>query len=115
MCDMWHLLVIKIQIIRTKDMSQDSDHREIRILRQNMISIFVRCLHSSSKPTCKLPVAVAAVTELGDQLAIQLEDEDAAGFVVHHDDVSIPVHRDAFGAHQLPGTNLILEKSSSVV
>lgn len=42
--------------------------------------------------TCKLPVTVAAVTELGDQLAVELEDEDAAGLVVHHDDVAVSVH-----------------------
>lgn len=52
--------------------------------------------------TCKLPVTVAAVTKLGDQLAVELKDEDAAGFVVHHDDVAVSVHRHAFGAHQLP-------------
>lgn len=74
------------------------------------IFVFVR---SSHKPTCKLPVAVAAVTELGDQLAVELEDKDAAGFVVHHDDVTVPVHRDALRAHQLPGADLILRKSSS--
>lgn len=42
--------------------------------------------------TCKLPVTVAAVTELGDQLAVDLEDEDAAGLVVDHDDVAVFVH-----------------------
>lgn len=42
--------------------------------------------------TCKLPVTVATVTELGDQLAVELEDEDTAGLVVHHDDVTISVH-----------------------
>lgn len=69
------------------------------------------CLYAV--PTCKLPVAVAAVTELGDQLAVELEDKDTAGFVVHHNDVTVPVHRDAFRAHQLPGADLILRKSSS--
>lgn len=64
--------------------------------------------HSSTKPTCKLPVAVATVTEPGDELAVELEDEDAAGFVVHHDDVAVPVHRDAFRAHQLPRADLVL-------
>lgn len=73
------------------------------------------CAHSSYKPTCKLPVTVATVTELSNQLAIELEDKDAAGFVVHHNDMAVPVHRDAFRAHQLPGANLILEKSSSGV
>lgn len=60
------------------------------------------------KPTCKLPVAVATVTKPGDELAIELEDEDAAGFVVHHNDVAVPVYRDAFRAHQLPRADLIL-------
>lgn len=58
--------------------------------------------------TCKLPVAVSAVTKLGDQLAVGLEDEDATRLVVHDDDVAIPVHRHAFGAHQLARANLIL-------
>lgn len=62
------------------------------------------------RPTCKLPVAVATVTEPGDELAIELEDEDAAGLVVHHDDVAVPVYGDAFGAHQLPRADLILAK-----
>lgn len=66
------------------------------------------CAYSSPKPTCKLPVAVATVTKSGDELAIELEDEDAARFVVHHNDVAVPVYRDAFGAHQLPRADLIL-------
>lgn len=60
--------------------------------------------------TCKLTVTVATVTKLGDQLAVELEDENAAGFVVHHDDVAISVHRDAFRTHQLPRADLVLEK-----
>lgn len=52
------------------------------------------CLDSTCRRqcTCKLPVTVATVTELGDQLAVELEDEDTAGLVVHHDDVTISVH-----------------------
>lgn len=73
------------------------------------------CACSSPKPTCKLPVAVATVTKPGDELAIELEDEDAAGLVVHHDDVAVPVYGDAFRAHQLPRADLILEKSSNYV
>lgn len=64
--------------------------------------------HITIECTCKLPVAVASVTELGDQLAVELEDEDAAGLVVHHDDVSVPVHRHALRAHQLPRADLVL-------
>lgn len=60
--------------------------------------------------TCKLTVTVASVTEFGDQLAIELEDENAAGFVVHHNDVAISVHRDAFRTHQLPRADLVLEE-----
>lgn len=78
--------------------------------KRKQIFVFV-C--SSHKPTCKLPVTVATVTKLGDQLAVELEDKDAAGFVVHHDDVTVPVHRNAFRAHELPGADLILRKSSS--
>lgn len=60
--------------------------------------------------TCKLTVAVAPVTELGDQFAVELEDENAAGLVVHHDDVAISVHRDALRAHQLARADLVLEE-----
>lgn len=42
--------------------------------------------------TCKLPVTIATITELGDQLAVELKDEDAAGLVVDHDDVAVSVH-----------------------
>lgn len=60
--------------------------------------------------TCKLPVTVATVTKLGDQLAVDLEDEDAAGLVVDHDDVAVSVHRHAFRTHQLPRADLVLER-----
>lgn len=62
--------------------------------------------------TCKLPVTVASVTELGDQLAVDLKDEDAAGLVVDHDDVAVPVHRHALRAHQLPWANLVLQRET---
>lgn len=68
----------------------------------------VLCARSSPKPTCKLPVAIATVTKPGDELAIELEDKDTAGFVVHHNDMAVPVYRDAFRAHQLSRANLIL-------
>lgn len=48
--------------------------------------------HITIECTCKLPVTVATVTELGDQLAVELKDEDAAGLVVDHDDVAVSVH-----------------------
>lgn len=62
--------------------------------------IGVRAVHVDC--TCKLPVSIATVTKLGDQFAVELKDEDAAGLVVHHDDVTVSVHRHTFGAHQLP-------------
>lgn len=65
--------------------------------------------------TCKLPVAVATVTKLGDQLPVELEDEDAAGLVVDHDDVAVPVHGHAFRAHQLPRADLVLEKNEKLL
>lgn len=58
-----------------------------------------------------MPVAVATVTKLGDQLAVELKDEDAAGLVVDHNDVAVSVHRHAFRAHQLPRAYLVLESS----
>lgn len=58
--------------------------------------------HITIECTCKLPITVATVTELGDQLAVELKDEDAARLVVDHDDVAVSVHGHAFGAHQLP-------------
>lgn len=45
-----------------------------------------------------------------NQLAIGLEGEDAAGLVVHHDDVSVPVHGHSLGAHEAASPNLGLEE-----
>lgn len=42
--------------------------------------------------TCKLLVSVATATKLGDQLASEVEDEDGAGLVVHHDEVTVLIH-----------------------
>lgn len=69
--------------------------------------------HITVECTCKLPVTIATVTELCDQLAVDLKDEDAAGLVVDHDDVTVPVHRHAFRAHQLPRANLALKESKA--
>lgn len=52
--------------------------------------------------TCKLSITIATVTKLGDQLAVGLEDENAAGLVVDHDDVAVSVHHHAFRSHQFP-------------
>lgn len=67
-----------------------------------------RCAYGLFAVTCKLPIAVAAVTKLGDHLAVELENEDAAGLVVHHNYVTVPVHRHALGTHQLARADLVL-------
>lgn len=52
--------------------------------------------------TCKLLVAVASAAKLGYKLSIELENEDAARFIVHHNDVAISVHRYTLRTHELP-------------
>lgn len=60
--------------------------------------------------TCKLSVGDAAPSELGDQLAVGLENEDAAGFVVHGDDVAVLVHGHALRAQQTAAADLVLRR-----
>lgn len=64
--------------------------------------------------TCKLRVAVATATKLGDQLAIGLKDEDAASLVVNDYDVSVSVHGHAFRTQQLSQTDLVLQKLEKI-
>lgn len=47
-------------------------------------------------------------SKLGDQLSVGLEDEDAAGLVVHGDDVSVLVHGHTFRPHQTTGSDFVL-------
>lgn len=63
----------------------------------------------SIKPTCKLRVTVATTTELRDQLAVGLKDEDATRLVVDNNDVSVSVHGHAFRTQQLSQTDLVLQ------
>lgn len=63
--------------------------------------------------TCKLFVSISTSAELADEFAIGLEDEDAAGFIIHYDDVPISVHRHTFRTHQLPGADLTLRHGHS--
>lgn len=58
--------------------------------------------------TCKLSVRRPPASELGHKLPIGLEDEDAAGLVVHGDDVSVLVHGNTFGTHEPARADLIL-------
>lgn len=63
--------------------------------------------------TCKLFVSISTSAELADEFAVRLEDEDAAGFIIHYDDVPVSVHRHAFGTHQLPGADLTLTQGDT--
>ena len=58
--------------------------------------------------TCKLAVGSPPGSKFGHQLPVGLEDEHAARLVVDGDDVAVPVHGDALGAHQFTSANLIL-------
>lgn len=59
--------------------------------------------------TCKVAVSGSTAAETANQLAIGLEGEDAARLVVHHDDMSIPVHGYSLGAHEAASSNLGLQ------
>lgn len=58
--------------------------------------------------TCKLPVRCAPASKLCHQLSIGLKDEDAAGFVVHSDDVSVLIHSDALWTHEAASPDFVL-------
>lgn len=70
----------------------------------------VTSLHTSLC-TCKLSVRCSSCTEFGHQFAIGLEDEDAAGLVVHGDDVAVFVHCYSLWSHQSPRSNFILSRN----
>lgn len=46
--------------------------------------------------SCKLKGVGAAVAKSGHKAAVGLEDADARAFVVHHDDVAVPVRGHSF-------------------
>lgn len=56
--------------------------------------------------TCKVAVSGPTASKTPNQLAIGLEGEDTARFVVHHNDMSIPVHSHSFGSHEAASSNL---------
>lgn len=58
--------------------------------------------------TCKLPVRCPPASKLCHQLSIGLKDEDAAGFVVHSDDVSVLIHSNTLWTHEPASPDLIL-------
>ena len=60
--------------------------------------------------TCKLPIRRPPASKLGHQLPVGLKDEDAAGLVVHSDNVSIFIHSHALGTHEPARTDLILRE-----
>lgn len=69
-------------------------------------------LHITVECTCKLPVAISSATKPGDYLPVGLEDEHAASFVVHHNNVPVAVHRNSFGSHQLSRSDFCLLETS---
>lgn len=58
--------------------------------------------------TCKLPVRCSPASKLCHQLSIGLKDEDAAGFVVHSDDVSVLIHSNALWTHEAASPDFVL-------
>lgn len=69
-------------------------------------------LHITVECTCKLPVAIASATKPGDYLPVGLEDEHAASLVVHHNNVSVAVHRNSFRSHQFSRSDFCLLETS---
>lgn len=58
--------------------------------------------------TCELSVRRPPASKLSHQLPVGLKDEDAAGLVVHSDDVSILIHGHALRTHEPACPDLIL-------
>lgn len=63
--------------------------------------------------TCKVAVSAPTAPKTANQFAIGLEGEDAAGLVVDHNDMSIPVHSHPLGAHEAASSNLGLRDGDS--
>ena len=76
-----------------------------------MLGKWLFAAKNTSLCTCKLPVWCSSRPEFGHEFAIGLEDEDAAGLVVHGDDVAIFVHRYSLWSHQSPCSDFILSRS----
>lgn len=64
--------------------------------------------------TCKLLVPVASATELGDEFAGQLEDEDRACLVVNYDHMTVLVHGHTLRSHQSTRAKLGLMNATSI-
>lgn len=60
--------------------------------------------------TCKLPIRRPPASKLSHQLPVGLKDEDAAGLVVHSDNVSIFIHGHSLGTHEPARTDLVLRE-----
>lgn len=60
--------------------------------------------------TCKLFVTVSSAAKLRYQFPTGLEDEHHAGLVVHNDNVTVLIHRDALRTHQPTRPKLSLQK-----
>lgn len=56
--------------------------------------------------TCKVAVSGPTASKTPNKLAIGLEGEDTAGFVIHHNDMSIPVHSHSLGSHEAASSDL---------
>lgn len=62
-----------------------------------------------SSLTCKLSVGRPPASKLSHQLPVGLKDENAAGFVVYGDDVSVLIHGHALRTHEPASTDLSLQ------
>lgn len=69
-------------------------------------------LHITIKCTCKLLVTVPSATEPCDYFPIWLKDEHTASFIIHYNDVSITIHRNAFWAHEFSRSNFGLKQKT---
>lgn len=56
--------------------------------------------------TCKVAVSGPTASKTPNKLAIGLEGEDTARFVIHHNDMSISVHSHSLGSHEAASSNL---------
>lgn len=61
-----------------------------------------------------MAVSGPTAPKTANQLAIGLEGKDAARLVVDHNDMSVPVYRHSFGAHEAASSNLGLEEGDTI-
>lgn len=65
--------------------------------------------------TCKLSVGCPSAAKLCHKLSVGLKDEDAAGFVINCDNVSVLIHCHTLRPHEAARSDLVLRQKKSLI